>query len=555
MATRPPYVEPKLLPFQEFCRDFIISHPKCGLFLPMGAGKTLTTLSALARINPSGHVLVIAPKNIARSVWLDEIKKWNIPFRVKSFIVESDPSSKRYEKKLTTKTRLKRYQDVVTDPPTIYFINRELVKDLVDHMPIVNGRPVWYFPNVIIDESQSFKNPSSVRFKALDYVRQCIFRMIILTGTPTPEGLTDLWSQIYLLDGGERLGRTVSQYRCDYFRPTVYVKNRPVSWEPLPGAEERIYDRIRDIVVSIKNPNVTIPSIKNDFIVHLDPDEMALYKTLARQSVLECPDWKTVAVNRGVLSAKLTQLASGTLYTQPPDPTAVVNDAGNSNTAASPVQSAPAAQAPAQKPSPMQQLNPLKLFPIKTVIGKTRDVPEFCIAHYNKLEACKYIIDNAGDNVIVAYKFKSDREMLRTYLPGSEVFDGSPDMIRRWNAGQIPILLLQPASAGHGLNLQQGGHTLIWYTIPNNLEHYLQTNARIDRQGQKNPVIIHHLITEHTVDLHNMALLRRKTDMEQRLIDAVDAGLPAAPSPVSKTEEEIEAIQDALDFVFNEKDT
>lgn len=431
--------------------DYIVTH------------NTRVTLEALYEMALPGHILVVAPKTIARSTWIDEIEKWRIPIRYKSLIVNDKG------KKLTRKARLARYAEIATDPPTMYFINRELFSDLVDNMPVVNGRPVWYFPTVIVDELQSFKSYASQRFKAMKYVSPAIRTFVGLTGTPTPEGLMDLWPQIFLMDGGERLGKTITAFRTKYFYPTMYVDNHPVTWEPKAGAEDAIYDAIKDLVVSMKS-GLTLPGVTYHQVpIYLDPDEMKLYRRFARESILELSKDCTIeAVNSGVLNNKLTQLASGTIYTDP----------------------------------------------------KTK---AFVAIHDKKLEACDYYVTNSSGPVLLTYFYQASLKLLKDRYPTAVQFDGSPEMIAAWNQGQIPILLLHPASAGHGINIQHGGHTIIWFDINPNLEHYLQTNARLYRQGQTHPVIIHHLITQGTVDTRNMALLQHKDCSEKRLLEAVRA--------------------------------
>ena len=433
--------------------DYIVTH------------NTRITLSALYDLNPTGHVLVIAPINIARSTWIDEIKKWNMPLRYKSLIVNERG------KKLTRKKRLELYEQVLYEPPTIYFINRDLVADLVENAPVQNGHKVWAFPNVVIDELQSFKGYSSERFKALQKVASCIQRFIGLTGTPTPKGLMDLWAQIFLMDGGQRLGRNITEYRNTFFFPGRRVNNIPIEWIPKPGAEDYIYNAIGDIVISMKNTNLILPPVTyNNINVYMDPDEEKLYKRMMKDMVLEIrPGEKVMAANAAVLSAKLSQMASGALYTD--------------------------------------------------------NKHNFIKIHSKKLETCEYIINNTGSPVIIAYHFQSDKAMLLEHLKKAGIdaraFDGTPTMIHEWNAGNIPVMLLQPASAGHGLNLQEGGHTLIWYTVPWSLEEYLQTNARLYRQGQKNPVVIHHLLTHNTIDQKILASIERKDLSQQALLDAV----------------------------------
>lgn len=431
----------------------------------MGLGKTLITLSALMEIKPQGHVLVIAPKNIARSTWLDEIEKWKIPVRTKSFITNENG------KKLSKEKRLALYESLLSEPPTMWFINRELVADLIHHMPIVNKKPVWCFPTVIVDELQSFKSHDSIRFKALKSVSHCITRFIGLTGTPTPKGLTDLWAEIFLMDNGERLGKNITAYRNTFFLPGRIVNGYPIEWIPKYGAEQEIYNRIKDLVISLKNTNLKLPPITyNDVSVYMSDNESKLYKKLLKTQVLAFDDGeKVIAKNAAVLTAKLSQMASGAIYT-------------NEN-------------------------------------------HDYKIIHKHKLEQCEYIINNTDSPVLIAYHFKSDKEMLIDYFKDADieaqVFDGSPEMIHKWNNRKLPVMLIQPASAGHGLNLQQGGHTLIWYTMPWSLEEYLQTNARLYRQGQIEPVMIHHLLTHNTIDEHILHTLKLKNTSEQALLNAV----------------------------------
>lgn len=472
-----PFTMPTLLPHQEVVADWIADHPKCGVFLKMGGGKSLSTLAALARIRPNGHILVIAPVNIARSTWINEIEKWGFPLRTQSFIVNDN------DKKISRAKRLERYANVWTDEPTMYFINVELIDDLVKSMPTQKvGRKteiLWPFSTVIIDESQTFKGPTSARFKALRKVAPAIIRLIELTGTPTPNGLLDLWSQMYLLDGGLALGATLTEYRERFFRPSLIVDNRPVKWEPLPGAEEAIYDRVKHKVMSAQNANIPMPDVSYDQVpIILDKDLIEAYQDFTKQLVLDLaspdplrPGHVTItADNAAILYGKQLQFASGTMYTD-------------------------------------EQRN-------------------FAVIHEQKLELTDYLIrNNGGSPVLVAYRYKSDREQLLKYLAkaGHDVraFDGSRGMIADWNAGNVPVMLLQPASAGHGLNLQDGGHTLIWYTLPDSLEHYQQTNARLARMGQQHPVQIWELVTQRTRDAKMPTMLERKQLVQDGLLAAV----------------------------------
>lgn len=453
-------MERQLKDYQQYAKNFILTHPCCGLFLDMGCGKTLTTLDALYDENPTWHVLVIAPKSIAMSSWLDEIAKWQYPFRTKSLMINEKG------KKLSRKKRLERYAEIPNDPPTIYFISNDLIKDLIDNLPKKNGKPIWYFPTVIIDELQSFKSYGSERFKAMKQIRPQIKQFIGLTGTPAPNGLMDLWAEIYLMDMGARLGPTITWYRETFFNPGLHINGYPVSWTPKTGAEEEIYRRISDLVISEKNPNLQLPDITyNECYVTMTDDEMALYKEFIKTSVLTVAGIEITATNAAVLQGKLSQMASGTLYID--------------------------------------------------------DQHHYEVIHKHKLEYCEYIIDNTTSPVIIAYRFQSDKRELMNYFPNAVAFDGSANMIHAWNDGKIPILLFQPASTCHGLNMQYGGHTLIWYSLPWSLEQYLQTNKRIHRQGQTHPVTIHYILTKNTIDTRVLHVLTQKDAKEQRLLDSV----------------------------------
>lgn len=470
-----PLSPPALLPHQALIKQYIIDHPHCGIFLGVGGGKTYTVLQALASIRPSGHILVIAPVNIARSTWVDEIEKWNIPIRTRSLIVNDN------DKKLSRAKRLQRYAEVFTDPPTMYFINQELVKDLVDNMPVVDtgGNKVfqWPFPTVIVDESQGVKNPSSQRFHALRQARPAIIRLIELTGTPTPNGLLDLWAQVYLLDQGLALGETITAYTNRYFLPTKFANNRPIEWEPREGATEEIYARVAHLVMSTENTSITLPKATiEDVNISMTKDELEAYRDFKRDLVLDLaaenpgePLITVVAKNQAVLTNKLVQFAAGTMYTD--------------------------------------------------------DNHNYRVIHDHKIQMTDYLIRNTDGPVIVTYMFRSDRaELIRKLSAmGHDVrpFDGSRAMVKEWNRGKVPVMLLHPASAGHGLNFQDGGNTLIWYTVPYSLEHYIQTNGRLDRMGQKKPVTIYRLITKGTHDMRLPVNLEKKHLVQEGLISAV----------------------------------
>lgn len=462
-----------LLPHQQVAKDFILTHPYCSLFLNMGLGKTRTTLDAIDDINPNHHILIIAPKNIARSTWVEEIEKWNYPFRYKSLIVNERGN------KLTRKKRLALYKSIPNEPPTVWFINRDLVVDLIENMPTFYDKvlnrisPVWYFPTVIIDEIQSFKSYDSDRFQALQKVRPYIERLIGLTGTPMPKGIEDLWAETWLLDMGYRLGDCITRFRERFETPKVPGKK--MGWKPIPGAEQEIFRLISDLVISMKNSSMYIPPINLNFIpLYLDDNEMNMYKRFKEDLVLEIDGEEITAANAAVLAGRLQQMASGALY-------------------------------------------------------KESGSHEFFKIHEKKLEATEYIINNTDDNVMVAYHYYSDLKMLKDYLTKLKIpfeqFDGSPKMKKRWNEGKIKVLLVQPASSGHGLNLQDGGHTLIWYTLPQSLEEYKQCIKRLNRQGAIHPTMVHHLMVQGTYDLRSWANIERKDTSQEALIDSVKCEL------------------------------
>ena len=291
-----------------------------------------------------------------------------------------------------------------------------------------------------------------------------------LTGTPAPNSLLDLWSQIYLLDGGKRLGTTMTQYKNEYFYSTKFINGRPVDWIPREHAKEAIYYYIKDIVISMDNSVLTLPDVIYDnMYAYMDPDETKLYNAFKKDSVLVAgtgnPDDDIVASNAAVLVSKLAQLASGNIYTD-----------------------------------------------------KDGNFQNF---HYRKNEVLRYIYDNEPDNLLVAYYFRTDLINIKKEFPDAVVFDGSGEMLKEWNDGKIRMLLVQPASSGFGLNFQFGGHTLVWYTLTWNLEQYLQMNARLYRQGQTQTVVIHHILTKNTIDERILQKLNMKDTSEKALLDAV----------------------------------
>ncbi len=394
-------------------------------------------------------VLVIAPLRVARDTWPSEIKKWE-HLKGLSYSVAVGTEKERIDALMTRST--------------MYIINRENVDWLVNK----SGIP-FDFDMVVIDELSSFKSYGAKRFKSLLKVRPSVNRIVGLTGTPSSNGLMDLWAEFRILDLGQRLGRYITHYRNTYFTPDKRNAQIIFSYKPLPGAEEKIYKQISDITISMKSIDyLKMPEcIVNEVAVSLNEKEWNIYSKFKDDMVTKLGDEEIDAVNAAVLSGKLLQMANGAVY-----------DSEN----------------------------------------KTH------IIHDKKLDALEDLIEGAnGKPVLVAYWFKHDLERIRNRFLVRQI-KASKD-IEDWNDGNIPIAVIHPASAGHGLNLQSGGSTLIWFGLTWSLELYQQTNARLYRQGQNETVIIHHIITKGTIDEDVMTALTKKEETQASLIDAVKAKL------------------------------
>lgn len=440
--------------YQAYCVEYIKSNNIAAIFLDCGLGKTSITLTAINDLLFDSFevhkILVIAPLRVATVTWGAEIEKWEHLDLLKYFIVVG--------------TESERLAALATQAD-IYIINRENVQWLIEK----SGIP-FDFDMVIIDELSSFKNHQSKRFRALLKARPKVKRIIGLTGTPSSNGLMDLWAEFRLLDLGVRLGRFIGQYRSTYFKPDKRNGQVIFSYKPLPGAEEAIYSRISDITISMKSTDhLIMPElVSSQYEVQLSDDEWIRYNELKRDLILQLPDGDVTAANAASLTGKLCQLANGAIY----------SDSG--------------------------------------------DTIEF---HDRKLDALEDLIEAANEKpVLVAYWFKHDLQRIKKRFTVREI--KSSQDIDDWNAGKIPIAVIHPASAGHGLNLQTGGSTLIWFGLTWSLELYQQTNARLWRQGQSSKtVIIMHLITKGTIDEQILKALSEKNLTQQSLIDAVKADL------------------------------
>ena len=437
--------------YQNYAKDFILAHKVSALFLDCGLGKTITTLTAINELMYDSFeiskVLIIAPLRVAQSTWKEEIEKWDHLNLLRYSIAVGDE-----------KERLK----ALKQTSDIYIINRENVDWLVTKSGID-----FNFNMLIIDELSSFKSHTSKRFKSLLKIRPYFERVVGLTGTPSSNGLMDLWAEFRILDLGERLGRYITHYRNEYFLPDKRNGAVIFSYKPQPNAEERIYRRLADITISMKSTEyLKMPElILNELEINLDEEDQMKYKKFKKEMVMTIQEKEIDAINAASLSNKLIQLANGSIY-----------DADK----------------------------------------------KFYEIHNKKLDKLEEIIESAnGKPVLVAYWFKADKERIEKRFKVREI--KTADDIKQWNKGMIDLALIHPASAGHGLNLQSGGSTLVWFSLTWSLELYQQTNARLYRQGQKDTVVIHHLIIKNTIDEDIMKSLKRKDKTQEALMKAVKA--------------------------------
>ncbi len=440
--------------YQAYATDFILTHPVAAILLDCGLGKSVITLTAIHELCLNrfeiSRVLVIAPLRVARDTWPDEIRKWD-HLRGLTYSVAVGTEAER--------------SVALRKPAHIHIINRENVQWLIEE----SGLPFDY-DMVVIDELSSFKSYQAKRFRSLMKARPHVKRIAGLTGTPSSNGLMDLWAEFRLLDMGKRLGRFITHYRDEFFTPDKRSQQMVFSYKPRPGAEDEIYRRIADITISMKSTDyLKMPEcVMNEVLVMLSGPERSAYDTLRTELVLSLKDEEIDAVNAAALSGKLCQMANGAVY------------------------------------------------------GEEKRVIHI---HNRKLDALEDLIEAAnGKPVLVAYWFKHDLARIQERFHVREIRTSKD--ITDWNAGTIPVGLIHPAAAGHGLNIQAGGSTLIWFGLTWSLELYQQTNARLWRQGQRaETVVIHHIITRGTIDEQIVAALKQKDKTQAALIDAVKANL------------------------------
>ncbi len=448
--------------YQRYCIEKAVEIKKIGLFLDMGLGKTVTTLTVIKELKYNRFevrkVLVIAPKKVAEGTWTKEKDKWE--------------HTKMLRVSQVLGSQTKRIKALNT-PADIYIVNRENVSWLVDYY-----QNSWPFDMVIVDESSSFKSHKAKRFKALASMENHIKRMIILTGTPSPNGLEDLWSQVYLLDGGERLGKRYTQFRERYFDPGARGNNVIYSYQAKPGSENSILQKISDICISMKADDyLQLPEVTyHEIPVVLDDKSQKAYLELEKKMVLELPeDESEISVtSAAALSNKLLQLGNGAIY------------------------------------------------------DEDRNYHE---VHNCKIEAFLELIESLqGKPALVFYNYQHDKLRILKALEKSGLRIRELKTVQDeddWNARKIDILLTHPASSAYGLNLQQGGNHVIWFGLTWNYELYTQANKRLHRQGQKERVIIHHLVCNGTRDEDVMRALEQKEDVQEWVMKSLKARIKA----------------------------
>ena len=449
--------------------NHVINVPKCGLFLDMGLGKTVSTLTAIKELKYNrfqiNKVLIIAPKKVAEGTWSKEKDKWN--------------HTKDFRVSLVLGSQQKRIKALSVNAD-LYIINRENIPWLVDYL-----RNDWYFDTVVIDESSSFKNSQSKRFKALKMVLPKINRLIELTGTPSPNGVEDLWAQIYLLDQGERLEKYITHFRNRYMEPNNRNRSQIFDYKVKEGVYDHIINKISDICISMKSEDyLELPDLSyNEIPVVLNDKARKDYDKMERDFVLEIEDAaeEITAVNAAALSNKLLQISNGAVY----DSSGVYTE-----------------------------------------------------VHDAKIDSFLELVESLqGRSLLVFYNFQHDKERIKKALEKSNLVVRELKTVQDeddWNARKIDILLTHPASAAYGLNLQEGGNHVCWFGLTWNLEHYQQANKRLHRQGQKEKVIIHHLVTQGTRDEDVMRALDSKADVQEEIMQSLKARIKKVKEGVNK---------------------
>lgn len=430
-----------------------MQHEACALLLDMGLGKTVSTLTALQHLKYDEYAidktLIIAPKRVAEHTWTDELDKWE---HLRGLTAS---------KILGNETQRRKAVEAEAD---LYLVNRENVAWLV-----ANYINAWPFDCVVIDELSSFKSAKSQRFRAMRLARSRVSRIVGLTGTPAPNGLLDLWAQMYLIDQGQRLGKTITGYRREYFVEGRRNAQIVYDYKLRPESETRIKDRIKDICISMsKEDYLSLPEcIVRDVPVRLSTADAKRYEDFERAQVMSLLGTEITAVNAAALSNKLAQYANGAIY------------------------------------------------------DEDREVHD---VHTAKIEALQEIVESSTNNVLIAYAYKHDRDRILQALSAYNPRElNTPEDLTAWNSGEVKVLIGHPASMGHGLNIQAGGNIIVWFGLTWSLELYMQFNARLHRQGQDKPVIIHRLVTSGTIDERIAKSLEGKRQTQDGIMEAVKA--------------------------------
>ena len=433
--------------YQDRMINFIYTTPKCALWAGLGLGKTITTLTAIVDLIDSmavSKVLIVAPLRVANSVWHKEAANWQHTKHLKFSIVTG-----------SEKERLAALHKTAD----VYVINRENVHWIVEHYA-----KKWPFDMIVLDEASSFKSSSSQRFKALRKTIPFTNRLVELTGTPSPNGLLDIWSQMYLLDCGERLGRSMTAYKQRFFEAGY----NGYSFKPVKSADKIIHKLIDDLVISLNVDDYLEMPDRIDTVIRvsLPASRMVEYKQLEREFLIQINDNNIVAYNAATLAGKLLQFSNGATYTD--------------------------------------------------------ELKNWTEIHSAKLDAIDDIIsENTDENLLIAYNYKTDLIRLQARYPDAVVLDSDPKTIEQWNSGNIKMLLAHPASAGHGLNLQHGGSIIVWFGLNWSLELYQQFNGRLHRQGQTKPVRVVHIVADGCIDDKVMFAIENKAETQQQLLDAL----------------------------------
>tara|TARA_Y100000361_G_scaffold154355_1_gene179931 strand:+ start:7524 stop:8873 length:1350 start_codon:yes stop_codon:yes gene_type:complete len=435
--------------YQIKASNFILKNKKAALWIDMGLGKTISTLTALSELlssNKTNKILIIAPLRVAQHTWPNEIKTWE--------------HTKHLEYEMLCGLSPEKRKKAIFSKKQIHIINRENVSWLVE----ILGQKLWHYDCVVIDESSSFKSHSSKRWKSMRKVIGKIERMIQLTGTPAPNSLMDLWPQMYLLDKGERLENTRGKFLEKYC--TIIGNPQWNQYKVLPKRAEAIYKKVSDIVLRMcAEDYLELPDkVSSNIYTTLPAKARKVYDDMQKHFIASFDEGEVLAVNAAVQIGKLLQIANGSIYFQEKSYTTV---------------------------------------------------------HDEKINALVDLVSTVNENILIAYSYRSDLNRIKKALPQAVELDKSNTTIDRWNKKQIPVLLAQPASAGHGLNLQEGGNVIIWFGLSWSLELYEQFNARLHRQGQKKPVRIIHILTEDTADKAVLETLQEKRSSQDALLEFV----------------------------------